>query len=68
MSNLSRVLFPAACCDKSELNPKNVILRGLPRGTAGQFIIGFFSTRNVGEPVKSQFFRFTVILAKSGIQ
>ena len=29
--NLSWVKFPAACCDKSELNPKNMILRGLPR-------------------------------------
>jgi hypothetical protein len=29
--NLSWVKFPAACCDKSELNPKKMILRGLPR-------------------------------------
>ena len=29
--NLSWVKFPAACCNKSELNPKNMILRGLPR-------------------------------------
>jgi hypothetical protein len=29
--NLSWVKFSAACCDKSELNPKNMILRGLPR-------------------------------------
>jgi hypothetical protein len=29
--NLSWVKFPAACCDKSELNPKNMILCGLPR-------------------------------------
>jgi hypothetical protein len=29
--NLSWAKFHAACCDKSELNPKNMILHGLPR-------------------------------------
>jgi len=30
--NLSWAKFPAACCDKSELNRKNMIRHGLPRG------------------------------------
>jgi hypothetical protein len=47
--NLSWAKFPAACCDKSELNSKNMILHGLPRR---DFI--YFGNKKIGGIANSE--------------